>query len=89
MTVVLFPTGTGKFLLATESRLVLGPTQPLNKWIPETLSPEVKLLVVKLTSPCCADVKNTWSYNSTTPYVFMTWCLVGHRENFTFTFNSY
>jgi hypothetical protein len=33
-----------------------------------------------------AKVKNAWSYNSSSPYVFMAWCLVKHRDNFTFTF---
>jgi len=30
--------------------------------------------------------KNAWSYTSTPQYVFMAWCLVKHRDNFTFTF---
>jgi len=25
--------------------------------------------------PSRADVKNSWSYTSTSPYVFMAWCL--------------
>jgi hypothetical protein len=33
-----------------------------------------------------AEVKNAWSYTSTPQYVFMAWCLVKHRDNFTFTF---
>jgi hypothetical protein len=32
--------------------------------------------------------KNAWSYTSTPQYIFMTWCLVKHREFFTFTFTS-
>jgi hypothetical protein len=32
--------------------------------------------------------KNEWSYTSTPQYVFMEWCLVKHRDNFTFTFIS-
>jgi hypothetical protein len=32
-----------------------------------------------------AEVKNAKSYTSTLPYVFMAWCLVKHRGNFTFT----
>jgi len=28
---------------------------------------------------------NVWSYTSTPQYVFMVWCLVKHRDNFTFT----
>jgi hypothetical protein len=31
-----------------------------------------------------AEVKNVWSCTSTTPYVFMAWCLVKHRDNFNF-----
>jgi hypothetical protein len=33
-----------------------------------------------------AEVKNEWSYTSTPQYVFMEWCLVKHRDNFTFFF---
>jgi len=48
--------------------------------------------------PSSAEVKNAWIYTSTTHtsswrgaqsrtgYVFMTWYLVKHRDNFTFTF---
>jgi len=31
-----------------------------------------------------AEVKNAWSYTSTTPHVFIAWCLVKHRDSFTF-----
>jgi hypothetical protein len=34
--------------------------------------------------PSSAVVKNEWSYTSTPQYVFMAWCLVKHRDNFTF-----
>jgi hypothetical protein len=30
--------------------------------------------------------KIDWSYTSTPQYAFMAWCLVTHRNNFTFTF---
>jgi hypothetical protein len=33
--------------------------------------------------------KNAWSYTSALPYVFMAWCLVKHRDNFTFLSFSY
>jgi hypothetical protein len=33
--------------------------------------------------PSSAEVKNAWSYTSTSPYVFIAWCLVKHRD-FTF-----
>jgi hypothetical protein len=32
--------------------------------------------------------KNTWRYVSTPEYVFMVWCLVKHRNNFTLTLPS-
>jgi hypothetical protein len=35
-----------------------------------------------------AEVKNAWNYTSTPHYVFMAWCLVKHRDNFTFTLHQ-
>jgi hypothetical protein len=33
--------------------------------------------------PCIAEVKNAWSYTSiSSPYVFMAWSSVKHRDNF-------
>jgi hypothetical protein len=34
--------------------------------------------------PSSAEVKNAGSYTSTPQYVFMEWCLVKRRDNFTF-----
>jgi len=34
--------------------------------------------------PPSTEVNNTWSYTSTPQCVFMAWCLVKHRDNFTF-----
>jgi hypothetical protein len=28
--------------------------------------------------------KNTWNYTSTSPYAFIAWCFVNHRDNFNF-----
>jgi hypothetical protein len=36
--------------------------------------------------PSNAEIKNAWSYTFTPQYVFMAWCLVKHRNDFTFTF---
>jgi hypothetical protein len=30
--------------------------------------------------PTSVDVKNTWIYKSTPPYVFMAWCLVSWAQ---------
>jgi hypothetical protein len=38
--------------------------------------------------PPSAEVNNAWRYTSTPQYTFMAWCLVKHRDNFTFTFTS-
>jgi hypothetical protein len=29
-----------------------------------------------------AEVKNAWNYTSSPQYIFMAWCLVKHRDNF-------
>jgi hypothetical protein len=34
--------------------------------------------------PSSAVIKNPWIYTSTPPYVFKAWCLIKHRNNFTF-----
>jgi hypothetical protein len=36
--------------------------------------------------PSTAEVTNVYGYTSTPQYVFMAWCLVKYRDNFTFTF---
>jgi hypothetical protein len=32
---------------------------------------------------------NVWSYTSTSPYVFMEWCLIKDQDNFNFTEELY
>jgi hypothetical protein len=50
-------------------------------WVPEALSPWVKRpgREADHSTPYSAEVKNVWSYTSTAPYVFMSWCLVKYR----------
>jgi hypothetical protein len=36
--------------------------------------------------PSSAKAKNAWSYTSTPQYVFTAWCVVKHRDSFTYTF---
>jgi hypothetical protein len=76
------------FLFATALKSVLGPTQPPIQWVPGVVSPGVKRLEhgADHSPPSSAEVKNTWHYTSTPHYVFMEWCLVKHRDNFTFSF---
>jgi hypothetical protein len=57
----------------------LGPTQPTIHWIPEILTPGVKRQgrETDRSPPTSADVRKTWIYSSTPPYVFMAQCSIG------------
>jgi hypothetical protein len=35
--------------------------------------------------PSSATIKIAWSYTSSPPVVILMWCLIKHRDNFTFT----
>jgi hypothetical protein len=35
------------------------------------------------TPPSSTKIKIAWGYTSTPPYIFIVWCLVQHRGNFT------
>jgi hypothetical protein len=80
--------GLGIFLFTTVSRPAQRSIQLTIQWVPGALSLRVKRPEREADhSPqSSAEVKNTWSYISTPPYVFMAWCLVKHRDNFTFAF---
>jgi hypothetical protein len=69
----------------------LGPTQFPIQWVTRSLSLEVKRPVREAdhSLPSSAEVKNAWSCTSTPQYAFIAWCLVKHRDNFTFTFYLY
>jgi hypothetical protein len=81
-----FRRGLGIFLFTTVSGTVLKPTQSPFQWLPGALSLRVKRpgREADHSSPSSAEVKNAGSYTSTPQYVFMAWCLVKHRDNFTF-----
>jgi hypothetical protein len=34
--------------------------------------------------PSTAKVKKMWNYTSILVHAFMVWCLINHRDNFTF-----
>jgi hypothetical protein len=65
--------GRDSFLFNTASRPTLGPTQPPIPSAPGALSPGVKRSdVVADRSPSpSAEVKDVWSYTSTSSYVFI------------------
>jgi hypothetical protein len=75
------------FLLATASIPALAPTQPPVQWVSGVLSKEVKQpgREADHSPTSSAEVKNAWSCTSTSQYVFMSWCLVKHRDSFIFT----
>jgi hypothetical protein len=64
----------------------MGPNQPPIQWVLGALSLGVKRpgREADHSPPSSAEVKNVWSYTSIPEYVFMAWCLVKHRDNFTF-----
>jgi len=39
--------------------------------------------------PYCAKINSTCSFTSVPPIVFMAWCLMKHKDIFTFIFTSY
>jgi len=67
-------------LFTATFRLALGPIQPPLQWVSGIKRPESE---ADHLPPSSTEIKNAWSYISTRPYVFMAWCLVKHRGNFT------
>jgi hypothetical protein len=74
--------------------MALEPTQPPIQWVRGALSLGVKRPglaadhLVPKSRMYGRMGKYVWSYTSTPQYVFMAWCSVKHRDNFTFTFIS-
>ena len=64
----------------------LRPTHPPHKWVPQSLFPGVKQpgREVNSPSPLSFEVKNTRRDTYTPSYVFITWCLIEHRDYFIF-----
>jgi hypothetical protein len=58
---------------------VWGTKVPPIQWVPGDLSPEVKRLgcVADHSPPTSAEVKETWIYTSTAPYIFMAQHSIG------------
>jgi hypothetical protein len=63
----------GHFPFATASGPVLGSTQPPIQWVSGAFTPRVKRPEREAdhSSPSRAEIKNPWSYTSSSPYVFM------------------
>jgi len=77
------PQGKGRIfiLFVTESRLALGSIYTPIQYLPWVLSPGVKRPERETdhSPPTTAKVKKEWSYNSTSQYVLMVWCLMETR----------
>jgi hypothetical protein len=65
--------GRGKnFHISMSSRSAMGPTQPPIQWVPAAVSPGVKQPGREADySPTSTEVKKTWIYTSSPPYLFM------------------
>jgi hypothetical protein len=79
---VRFPAGAGKFSLhhrVQNGSVAHSASYPMGSG---ALSLRVKRpgREADHSPPSSADVKNPWSYTSTSRYVFMAWCLVEHRD---------
>jgi hypothetical protein len=74
------------FHFSISSKLALGHIQPPIQLVPGTLFPDVKSQGREADhSPRTnAKVKKTWIYTSTPPHIFMAYCLIKHKDNFTF-----
>jgi hypothetical protein len=81
-----FLAGAGNFSLHTCIQNGSGANHLLIQWVTGTISLGVKRQGREADhSPqSSAEVKNVWSYTSAPQYTFMAWCLVKHRDKFTF-----
>jgi len=75
-------------LFSTASRPALGPTQGSYSMGTGGSFPGLKrpLREADHSPPSSSEIKNAWRYTTTPQYVFMAWCLVKHRDKFTFIF---
>jgi len=69
--------------------MALGTTQPPIQWVPGDLSLGVKRPGRESDHlpSSSAEFKECVELTSHLQYVFLAWCLVKHRDSFTFTFN--
>jgi hypothetical protein len=79
--------GKGKSFLYSHS-FQTGSRAPhhLVQWVQKAPPSGIKRLGRQAdnSSPSSAEVKNVWSYTSTSPYIFMALCLSKHTDIFTF-----
>jgi hypothetical protein len=80
---VQFLVGAGNFSLQHHVQTGSGahPTPPPIQWV---LGVKWLWHEAGHSPPSSGEVKSTWSYICTPHYIFMTWCLVKYKDNFTF-----
>jgi hypothetical protein len=64
----------------------MGPTWPSAQWVQEALSPGYE---ANYSPSSVGEVKNVWNYTSIPPYVIIAWCIIKHKDNFTFICTCY
>jgi hypothetical protein len=77
------PDWGGDFSLCLRIHTGYGANPAYKEWVSRAIFARVKLLGLEAdySSPSSAEVKNTWSYTSTLPYVLMGWCSIKHRKH--------
>jgi hypothetical protein len=91
---VRFPAGTGNFSLHHRVQNCSG-THPASYPMGTGEGGALSLCVKRPgreadhSSPYSAEMKNAWAIHPLSQYTFMAWCLVKHKDNFTFTFNVF
>jgi hypothetical protein len=83
---VQFPARTGIFSLRHRVQTDAGAHPTSYEMVPGAFSQGVKQpgREVKNSPSSNSEVKNIWSYTSIPQYVFIAWCLIKNRGNFTF-----
>jgi hypothetical protein len=71
------------FLFISTPRQQLGLTQLIIQWLPRVKQSGCE---ADNSPPSGVEVKNAWSYTFIPPYVFMAWCFVKDRDDFTFLY---
>jgi hypothetical protein len=85
---VRFPAGAGNFSFRHRVHTGSRPTQPPIRWVQDALSLGVNRPGREADhSPASsAEVKECEELYLHPQYVFMAWCIVKHRDNFTFVY---
>jgi hypothetical protein len=71
-----FPSVAGIFLFPALSRPALGHIKPPIQWVSQTIPSRVKRAKREADHLHPSRAVNAWTYTSTLPNVFMSWCLV-------------